>query len=80
MPKSKKQDGKNDFSDYFNPEKPGSFSGVSGFLKNNKSASRNSFQKWAEFQPSITLHKTALKHYPRRQVVVFAVGDLCRWI
>ena len=76
MPKSKQRNGKSDFFDYFNPEKPGSFSGVSGFLKNNKSVNKNKFQKWAESQPSITLHKTALKHYPRRKVLVFAVGDL----
>ena len=75
MPSSKKTAGKNDFSSYFNPKHPGSFCGVTGFLKNNK-VNRKKFKEWAEKEDTLTLHKNARKHFPRRRVLVFSTGEL----
>ena len=76
MPRSKNRGGKNKFSAYFNPKHPGSFSGVSGFLKNNKNINQKKFKEWSKKVPAITLHKPARKRFPRRKVLVFATGDL----
>ena len=76
MPQSKNRGGKNKFSVYFNPKHPGSFSGVSGFLKNNKKVNKKKFKEWAKKENTITLHKPARKRFPRRKVLVFATGDL----
>ena len=42
--KSKRVSGRHEFSSYFNPKHPGSFSGVSGFIKNNKKRLEIKFQ------------------------------------
>ena len=75
MPKSRKTAGRNDFLSYFNPKHPGSYCGVTGFLKNNKVNSKK-FKKWAEKENTLTLHKNARKHFPRRRVLVFSTGEL----
>ena len=74
MPEFKKHAGSK-FSSYFDPKHPGSFSGVSGFLKNNK-VNRKKFKEWARKENTLTLHKPARKHFPRRRVLVFSTGDL----
>ena len=74
MPKFKKAAG-NTFSSYFDPRHPGSYSGVSGFLKNNK-VNAKKFKEWARKEGTLTLHKPARKHFPRRRVLVFSTGDL----
>ena len=74
MPKFKKLAGSK-FSSYFDPKHPGSFSGVSGFLKNNK-VNRKKFKEWARKENTLTLHKPARKRFPRRRVLVFSTGDL----
>ena len=67
--------GKSKFRSYFDPKHPGSFSGVSGYLKNNK-ISRKKFKEWALKEDALTLHKPARKRFPRRRVLVFSTGDL----
>ena len=75
MPKFKKRAGSCKFPSYFDPKHPGSFSGVSGFLKNNK-VNRKKFKEWAQKEDALTLHKPARKRFPRRRVLVFSTGDL----
>ena len=74
--RSKKVNGGNEFKQYYNPQHPGSFCGVSGFLKNNKKVDRASFKRWAEEQNAITQHSCARKRFPRRRVLVFSTGEL----
>ena len=71
----KKEDGRNKYSDYYNPAHPGSFCGVSGYLKNN-SVNKRHFTQWAEQQNAITQHGCARKRFPRRRVLVFSAGEL----
>ena len=63
------------FSSYFDPKHPGSYSSVSGFLKNNK-VNKKKFKDWAQKEDALTLHKPARKRFPRRRVLVFSTGDL----
>ena len=63
------------FSSYFDPKHPGSYSSVSGFLKNNK-VNKKKFKDWAKKEDALTLHKPARKRFPRRRVLVFSTGDL----
>ena len=72
--RSKKGDGRNRYSDYYNPAHPGSFCGVSGYLKNN--SVNSDFAQWAEKQNAITQHGCARKRFPRRRVLVFSAGEL----
>ena len=74
--KCKRAPGRHEFSSYFNPKHPGSFSGVSGFIKNNKNINKKKFREWAKKESTLTLHKPARKHFPRRRVLVFSTGDL----
>ena len=48
MPRSKNRGGKNKFSAYFNPKHPGSFSGVSGFLKKQQKHKPKEIQRMVE--------------------------------
>ena len=71
---SRKRDGVDKL--YYNPKHPGSFCGISGFLKNNKRVNKTRFKKWAEKQNAITQHSCARKRFPRRRVLVFSTGEL----
>jgi hypothetical protein len=51
---------------YTNPSNPGSFSGLSGFKKNNKFVS---YKKLLNF-PTYSLHKQVIRKFPRRQTIV----------
>ena len=72
--RSKKGDGIS--KKYYDPKHPGSFCGVSGFLKNNKNVNKFRFKEWSEKQNAITQHCCARKRFPRRRVLVFSTGDL----
>ena len=74
--RSRKEIGKNEYASYYNPAHPGSFCGVSGFLKNNKNVNRARFKAWSDKQNSITQHCHARKRFRRRRVLVFSTGDL----
>ena len=74
--RSKKQDTSSKYANYFNPTHPGSFCGVSGYLRNNKNVDKEKFKKWSEEQNAITQHSCARKHFPRRRVLVFSAGEL----
>ena len=76
MPCSKNRGGKSDFPAYFDPKHPGSFCGVSGFLKNNKNVDKEKFKQWAGKVDCVTLHRLARKSFPRRRMLVFSTGDL----
>ena len=65
---------------YYDSCVPGSFSGISGFIKNNKSSKTT--KKWAMSQRTITLHKPVRLKFERRKTIVNAIDqqwqcDLC---
>ena len=61
---------------YFDAKQPGSFSAVSGFIRNNRDIDEKKFKEWALKQDTVTLHQPARKHFPRRKVLVFEAGEL----
>ena len=61
---------------YTNPSLPGSFSGYSGFIKNNKEYGKSLLAKEAlQSLPSYTLHVEKRKKFPRRPVLVRKIDD-----
>ena len=65
---------------YYDSSVPGSYSGISGFIKNNKT-SKNP-KNWALSQRTITLHKPVRLNFERRQTIVTGIdqqwqSDLC---
>ena len=65
---------------YYDSSVPGSFSGISGYIKNNK-FSKNA-KKWAMMQKTITLHKPVRMNFERRKTIVSRIDeqwqcDLC---
>ena len=59
---------------------PGSYSGICGFIKNNKT-SKNA-KTWALSQNTITLHKPVRTNFERRKTIVSGIdqqwqSDLC---
>ena len=61
---------------YTNPVLPGSFSGLSGFIKNNKQY-RNSrvVKKTIQSLPAYTLHKPIKYNFPRTKTLVQGIDD-----
>jgi hypothetical protein len=56
---------------YFNPELPGSFLGVSGFLKNNPEFKNSKdLRKTLRSLPANTLHKPIRYKFPRNKIIV----------
>ena len=55
---------------YVNPKFAGSFSGLSGFLKNRKFKNRKDVVNELNQLEGYTLHKPARKIYPRRKVII----------
>ena len=61
---------------YTNPSLPGSFSGLSGFLKNNREFKNNQLVKKAiRSLPAYTLHKPIRHRFPRRKTIVEGIDD-----
>ena len=65
---------------YYDSSVPGSYSGISGFTKNNKLP--KSAKKWALSQRAITLHKPVRLKFERRKTIVSGIDqqwqcDLC---
>ena len=65
---------------YYDSSVPGSYSGISGFIKNNKPP--KSAKKWALLQRTITLHKLVRLKFERRKTIVSGIDqqwqcDLC---
>jgi hypothetical protein len=54
-------------SEYTNPKNPGSFSGLSGFLKNNKNIKKKHVVDSLLREDSFTLHTPLKKNFPRTQ-------------
>ena len=52
---------------YTDPEQPGSFSGISGFLKNNKKLKKDQVKKKLLAEEAYTLHTPIRKKFPRTQ-------------
>jgi transposase InsO family protein len=55
---------------YFNPRLSGSFSGVSGFIKNRKFRDKKEVVKELNSLREFALHRPAAKTYPRRRIFV----------
>jgi len=55
---------------YTTPRSPGSYSALSGFLKNNKYRNKQTVQDTLSALNSYSLHKPIRKRFPRRKVVV----------
>ena len=53
------------FNQYYDYSNPGSFSGISGFLKNNKKYSKKAVQKFLSGSETYTFHKKALNNFKR---------------
>jgi hypothetical protein len=63
-------------NDYTNPSLPGSFSGLSGFLKNNAKYRKNrSVKKVIRSLPAYTLHKSVRYKFPRSKTIVSGIND-----
>ena len=61
---------KQDFGDkYFDPEKPGSFSGQTTFLKTLPRSDRAEARKWLHKQDSYILHTTPTQKFNRRKTI-----------
>ena len=65
---------------YYDSGVPGSYSGISGFIKNNKTTKNP--KTWALSQNTITLHKPVRLNFERRQTFVTEIdqqwqSDLC---
>lgn len=66
----------NILNDYLNPKLPGSFSGVSGFLKNNPNYKNNKrVRKTLKTIPSNTLHKQIKYKFDRSKTIVSGIDD-----
>ena len=70
----------NDIIKYYDSSVPGSYSGINGFIKNNKT-SKNA-KTWALSQNTITLHKPVRLNFEHRQTFVTEIdqqwqSDLC---
>lgn len=64
---------------YYDPKNPGSYSGLSSFLRNNKKKINKKFKKnvkkWILGEETYTLHKPSFKNYKRNQTVVFGIAN-----
>ena len=58
---------------YHDSSVPGSYSGLSGFIKNNKT-SKNT-KTWAASQRTITLHKPICLNFKRRKTIVSEIDQ-----
>jgi hypothetical protein len=55
---------------YTRPSNPGSFSGISGFLKSNKNIKKKDFLNYLKNTEAYTLHKPKTKKFGRKRVIV----------
>jgi len=55
---------------YTTPSMPGSFSGMSGFLKANKNLKKNEVLNYLKENEAYTLHKPKIKKFIRKRVVI----------
>jgi hypothetical protein len=60
---------------YIDPAQPGSFSGLSGFLKNNSKLDKSLVEESFKKLPSFTLHKPKRLHYRRIKVQVGGIDS-----
>ena len=60
---------------YTNPEQPGSFSGLSGFTRNNTNIARKKIKKALLKTQTYSLHKPKRIHYKRCRVIVSGIDD-----
>jgi len=56
---------------YTDPSNPGSFSGLSGFKKNNKFKSYKDLSNFTTY----SLHKQAIRKFPRRQTIANGIDE-----
>ena len=56
-----------EFLDYYNENKPGSFSGAAAF---QRTAQNPEAKKWLLTQDAYTLHKPVRRRFPRRKIIV----------
>jgi hypothetical protein len=61
---------------YTKPDNPGSFSGLSGFLKNNKRIGKNNAFEVLSKVDALTLHKPRLKKFPRNKFYSNGIDDI----
>ena len=61
----------NGHNKYYDSSVPGSYSGISGYIKNNKS-SKNA-KKWGMTQNTITLHKPVRMNFERRKTIASGI-------
>lgn len=60
----------NIFKDYTNPSNPGSFAGLSGFLKNNKQYSKENVEKVLLTTNTFTQHNLPARKFQRTKIIV----------
>ena len=56
-----------EFLDYYNENKPGSFSGAATFQRTTQNPK---VKKWLLTQDAYTLHKPVRRRFPRRKIIV----------
>ena len=71
---------KNLTSEYTDPSKPGSFSGINSFYKSLKAKKKKKItvkhvKEWLQSQDSYTLHKPKVSKFERNQIVVQGIDD-----
>ena len=60
---------------YSKPSNPGAFSGLSGFIKNNKDINKDIAEKELKGSIAYTLHKPRRVYYKRRQTLVAGIDS-----
>lgn len=60
---------------YTDPENPGSFSGLSGFHRNNKDFKINKIKKTLSRYKAYSLHKSRFRKFKRSRVLVKGIDD-----
>ena len=59
---------------YTNPSNPGSFSGISGFLRANKNVKKKDLINYLKSSEAYTLHKPKRKNFVRKKVIVPSIN------
>jgi hypothetical protein len=57
------------FNSYTDPSNPGAFSGLSGFLKNNKKYAKKNVEKELLKTNIFTQHNPARRKFPRAKII-----------
>jgi hypothetical protein len=60
---------------YYDPKKPGSYSGLVGFKKANDKFDKKEVKEWMLDQETYTLHKPLRKKFKRNRIIVYGINN-----